>query len=78
MPPHVKAMFEGDDGLLAGMDKGKVWIDHSTTDYEATMIYNEMVIDKGAQLLEAPITGMYYDISRQNQSYISQVQGVPG
>ena len=39
------------------MDKGKVWIDHSTTDYEATMIYNEMVIDKGAQLLEAPITG---------------------
>ena len=57
MPPHVKAMFEGDNGLLAGMDKGKVWIDHSTTDYEATMIYNNMVLDKGAQLLEAPITG---------------------
>jgi len=57
MPPHVKAMFEGDNGLLAGMDKGKVWIDHSTTDYEATMIYNDMVLDKGAQLLEAPITG---------------------
>ena len=57
MPPHVKACFEGDNGILAGLDKGKVWIDHSTTDYEQTQNYNGMVIDKGAQLLEAPITG---------------------
>ena len=57
MPPHVKACFEGDNGILAGLDKGKVWIDHSTTDYEQTQRYNGMVNDKGAQLLEAPITG---------------------
>ena len=24
MPPHVKAVFEGDSGLLAGMSEGKV------------------------------------------------------
>ena len=24
MPPHVKAVFEGDSGLLAGMGEGKV------------------------------------------------------
>jgi len=35
MPPHVKAVFEGDTGLLAGL-AGKVWVDHSTTDYEQT------------------------------------------
>ena len=68
-------MFEGDNGLLAGMDKGKIWIDHSTTDYEATMIYNEMVIDKGAQLLEAPITGTIFHVKSQSavlDSVISQ------
>ena len=30
-PPQ--AVFEGDTGLLAGLS-GKVWVDHSTTDYE--------------------------------------------
>merc|ERR1712179_776723 len=34
MPQHVKAVFEGEEGLLAGLTEGKVWIDHSTTDYE--------------------------------------------
>ena len=28
-----QAVFEGDTGLLAGLS-GKVWVDHSTTDYE--------------------------------------------
>ena len=32
-PPDVRRVFEGADGLLAGMDKGKVWIDHTTTDF---------------------------------------------
>merc|ERR1712168_405548 len=36
MPQHVKAVFEGEEGLLAGLTEGKVWIDHSTTDYEQT------------------------------------------
>ena len=57
MPPHVKKCFEGEDGLLAGLSKDKVWIDHSTTDYEQTQNFNKMVQDKGAWCLEAPITG---------------------
>ena len=26
--------MQGDSGLLAGLEEGKIWIDHSTTDYE--------------------------------------------
>ena len=32
-PPDVRRVFEGADGLLAGMAEGKVWIDHTTTDF---------------------------------------------
>ena len=57
MPQHVKAVFEGDDGLLAGIGDGKVWIDHSTTDYEQTVDLNEEIVKKGGRMLEAPVTG---------------------
>lgn len=57
MPPHVKQCFEGDNGILAGLSKDKVWIDHSTTDYEQTLAFNDLAQNKGAQCLEAPITG---------------------
>lgn len=57
MPPHVKQCFETDTGLLAGMSKDKIWIDHSTTDYEQTQNFNALIEAKGGQLLEAPITG---------------------
>ena len=57
MPQHVKAVFEGSEGLLAGMSEGKVWIDHSTTDYEQTVDLNAEVVKKGGRMLEAPVTG---------------------
>lgn len=57
MPQHVKAVFEGESGLLAGMSEGKVWIDHSTTDYEQTVDLNTEVVKKGGRMLEAPVTG---------------------
>jgi len=56
MPPHVKAVFEGDTGLLAGL-AGKVWVDHSTTDYEQTEEMNAQVVEVGGKMLEAPVTG---------------------
>ncbi|XP_063601087.1 uncharacterized oxidoreductase YfjR-like [Penaeus indicus] len=35
-PPNVRAASEGPDGILAGISEGKVWIDHSTTEFEQT------------------------------------------
>ena len=37
-PPNVKAAAEGPDGILAGLTKDKVWIDHSTTDCDQTKV----------------------------------------
>ena len=50
-------MFEGDDGLLAGMSEGKIWIDHSTTDHEQNKVFTAQLEAKGSHLLECPITG---------------------
>ena len=56
-PVNVKAVFEGEDGLLEGLSEGKIWVDHSTTDYEQMMQFNELVKGKKASVMEAPITG---------------------
>jgi len=56
-PPHVKEMFDGPDGLLAGMCGGKIWIDHSTTDHQQNMVFTEQLQEKESFLLECPITG---------------------
>merc|ERR1719402_1662082 len=56
-PPHVKEVFDGPTGLLAGMEEGKVWIDHSTTDHEQNKVFTEELAKKGGELLECPITG---------------------
>ncbi|XP_042223802.1 2-hydroxy-3-oxopropionate reductase-like [Homarus americanus] len=56
-PPNVKEAAEGPDGILAGLSKDKVWIDHSTTDSDQTMVYSEEAQKVGAYVLEAPITG---------------------
>lgn len=56
-PPNVKAAAEGPDGILAGLTKGKVWIDHSTTDCDQTKEFSLAAAEQGAHVLEAPITG---------------------
>ncbi|XP_042227137.1 2-(hydroxymethyl)glutarate dehydrogenase-like isoform X3 [Homarus americanus] len=35
-PPNVKAVAEGSDGVLTSLTAGKIWIDHSTTEFEQT------------------------------------------
>ena len=57
MPHHVKAVFEGETGLLEGLNEGKIWIDHSTTDYEQTEEMFVQVEERGGKMLEAPVTG---------------------
>ena len=36
-PPHVRDVMTGDNGVLAGLRAGGVWIDHTTTDYQQTL-----------------------------------------
>ncbi|CAE7786960.1 garR, partial [Symbiodinium sp. CCMP2592] len=62
-PEHVSAAMgiDGDrvkdDGILAGLKPGAVWIEHSTTDFENTVKIRAEVEKRGAKAVAAPVTG---------------------
>ncbi|MFT5196688.1 MAG: 3-hydroxyisobutyrate dehydrogenase [Cellvibrionaceae bacterium] len=56
-PPVVEDVLIGSGGVLAAMQPGTVWIDHSTTDRELLMKIAEMAAAKGVDVIEAPVTG---------------------
>ena len=47
----------GPNGILEGLKENGIWIDHSTTDYEQNIMFEEIASKKGAHVLECPITG---------------------
>jgi hypothetical protein len=56
-PPDVLKAATGPDGILEGLVNGGIWIDHSTTDYEQNLMFEEIASKKDAHILECPITG---------------------
>jgi len=53
----VESVLYGDDGLLAELGDGQVWIDMSTIEPGATERFAADVADAGAEMLDAPISG---------------------
>jgi 3-hydroxyisobutyrate dehydrogenase-like beta-hydroxyacid dehydrogenase len=53
----LRAVSEGDNGLLAGLGPGKIWIDHSTAAPSASRDLAERVRELGAEMLDAPVSG---------------------
>ena len=49
----------GPDGILEGLQKGSIWIDHSTTDYNQNLYFEEEASKKGmyngAKLADAAV-----------------------
>jgi 3-hydroxyisobutyrate dehydrogenase-like beta-hydroxyacid dehydrogenase len=56
-PPQVKAVVEGPDGILEGIESGRAWIDMSTTDRDQTRRLADLLGAKGAATVEAGCTG---------------------
>ena len=63
-PAHTAAAMgldaEGaaaDDGILAGLRPGSIWVEHGTTDPNATLRVREAVEARGAAAVAAPVTG---------------------
>ena len=56
-PAAVATVMEADDGVLAGLAPGAVWIEMSTTDEGEVRRLAALAADRGAATLEAPITG---------------------
>ncbi len=56
-PAASAAVMEAEDGLLAGLGPGKVWLEMSTTDAAEIERLAALVEARGAQALETPVSG---------------------
>src|SRR2546421_895834 len=56
-PSDVEAVAAGDDGLLAGIRKGAAWFDLSTNSPRIVKKLNVALAEKGAHMLDAPVSG---------------------
>jgi 3-hydroxyisobutyrate dehydrogenase-like beta-hydroxyacid dehydrogenase len=53
----LRAIAEGEDGILAGLGPGKVWVDHSTASPAASRELAERARALGADMVDAPVSG---------------------
>jgi 3-hydroxyisobutyrate dehydrogenase len=56
-PPDVEQVALAPDGLLAGVRKGAAWFDLSTNSPAMVKKLNAAFAEKGAQMLDAPVSG---------------------
>lgn len=56
-PIAVKSVRDGEDGIIAGLDSGKGYVDMSTIDAGTSMESSRLAHEKGALFLEAPVAG---------------------
>ena len=56
-PEALMAVAEGPDGLLAGLSAGNIYIDMSTVSPEASRALATRVEERGARMLDAPVSG---------------------
>ncbi|HLU95105.1 MAG TPA: 2-hydroxy-3-oxopropionate reductase, partial [Membranihabitans sp.] len=55
--PEVEDIVLGEDGVLAGMSAGKLYIDMSTIAPATAIKLNTILSDKGVEVLDAPVSG---------------------
>lgn len=55
--PAAESVIEGEDGAIAGLSTGKILIDMGTTEIEADRRFAAKVAAKGADMLDAPVSG---------------------
>ena len=61
-------VFNGPDGILAGLSKGKVFIDMSTVSPAASRHLASQVAEKGAHMLDSPVSGSVITLEQGNLS----------
>jgi 3-hydroxyisobutyrate dehydrogenase-like beta-hydroxyacid dehydrogenase len=55
--PALRAVAEGEDGILAGLGPGKVWVDMTTAAPAVSRELAERVRETRADMLDAPVSG---------------------
>ncbi|HZO74984.1 MAG TPA: NAD(P)-dependent oxidoreductase [Ktedonobacteraceae bacterium] len=71
MVSNTAALYEvtgGDSGILAGLGKGKIFIDMSTISPAASQKLAAQVAEKGAHMLDSPVSGSVITLEQGNLS----------
>ena len=55
--PHVKQVITGEDGILSGIKKGTIIIDMSSIDPNVSIELEKLVVEKGCEMIDAPVSG---------------------
>jgi 3-hydroxyisobutyrate dehydrogenase-like beta-hydroxyacid dehydrogenase len=55
--PALRAVAEGEDGIIAGLGPGKVWVDMTTAAPAVSRELAERVRETGADMVDAPVSG---------------------
>jgi 3-hydroxyisobutyrate dehydrogenase-like beta-hydroxyacid dehydrogenase len=66
----LAAVTEGPDGILTGLGAGKVYIDMSTVSPSASRELSERVAERGAAMLDAPVSGSVITLEQGKLSVI--------
>jgi 3-hydroxyisobutyrate dehydrogenase-like beta-hydroxyacid dehydrogenase len=61
-------VFHGPNGILAGLSAGKIFIDMSTVSPAASRQLASQVAEKGAQMLDSPVSGSVITLEQGNLS----------
>jgi 3-hydroxyisobutyrate dehydrogenase-like beta-hydroxyacid dehydrogenase len=64
----VRAVALGDDGVVAGMKRGAIYLDMSTISPEVSRLVSAIFADKGFAMLDAPISGSPVTLAQGNAS----------
>lgn len=56
-PAACSEVMEAEDGIIAGLSEGKVWMEMSTTDQAEVQRIGELVKAKGAMPIDCPVSG---------------------
>lgn len=54
---HVRAVYLGDDGILAAAEPGTLFIDCSTVDVETARAVNAEAVERGQVMVDSPMSG---------------------
>lgn len=54
---HVRAVYEGDEGVFANADPGTLLIDSSTIDVATSRVVSRQAVEAGFDMVDAPVSG---------------------
>ena len=56
-PKACSDVMEGEDGVIKGLSKGKIWVEMSTTDFEEVKRIGKLVSSASGEPMDCPVSG---------------------